>query len=34
MDFKVKSRHFGSCFQNSDFIEGTNAFLDKRKLKF
>ena len=25
---------FSNCFQSEDFIEGTNAFIEKRKAKF
>ena len=32
--FESEIKAFGSCFQTSNFIEGTNAFLEKRKPKF
>jgi len=32
--FESEIKAFGSCFQNSDFIEGTNSFLNKRKPEF
>jgi enoyl-CoA hydratase len=32
--FEVEISSFGSCFETEDFIEGTNAFLEKRKPNF
>lgn len=32
--FKVEIEEFGKCFGTSDFIEGTTAFLEKRKPNF
>ncbi|MGY8945784.1 MAG: enoyl-CoA hydratase/isomerase family protein [Flavobacteriales bacterium] len=32
--FESEIKAFGSCFQTSDFIEGTSAFIEKRKPKF
>ncbi len=32
--FQSEIRNFGSCFDTDDFIEGTNAFLEKRKPEF
>ena len=32
--FEVEINSFGSCFGTEDFIEGTSAFLEKRKLIF
>ena len=32
--FEVEKKEFGSCFDTKDFIEGTTAFLEKRKANF
>ena len=32
--YEVEMREFSNCFQSDDFIEGTNAFLEKRKPNF
>ena len=32
--FDVEISEFGSCFETPEFIEGTNAFMEKRKAKF
>ncbi|WP_372473479.1 enoyl-CoA hydratase/isomerase family protein [Capnocytophaga sp. ARDL2] len=32
--FEVEIKRFGDCFQTADFIEGTTAFLEKRKPVF
>ena len=32
--FKVEIKQFGKCFGTEDFIEGTTAFLEKRKADF
>jgi len=32
--FEVEIEQFGNCFGTSDFEEGTNAFLEKRKAAF
>ncbi len=32
--FEVEVNQFGQCFGTPDFIEGTTAFLEKRKPKF
>jgi enoyl-CoA hydratase len=32
--FHVEIKEFGNCFGTSDFIEGTTAFLEKRKANF
>lgn len=32
--YKTEIENFGNCFQTSDFIEGTQAFIEKRKPKF
>jgi enoyl-CoA hydratase len=32
--FDVEIRQFGKCFETNDFIEGTTAFLEKRKPDF
>lgn len=31
---KVETKEFGKCFGTPDFVEGTTAFLEKRKPKF
>ena len=32
--FEVEKKEFGNCFGTSEFIEGTNAFMQKRKPNF
>ena len=32
--FEVEKKEFGSCFGHSEFIEGTTAFMEKRKPNF
>ena len=32
--FEIEKKLFGECFQTKDFIEGTQAFLEKRKPNF
>ena len=32
--FKVEIKQFGKCFGTEDFVEGTTAFLEKRKANF
>jgi enoyl-CoA hydratase len=32
--FEVEKKQFGKCFGTSDFIEGTTAFIEKRKPNF
>jgi enoyl-CoA hydratase len=32
--YKVEIRQFGNCFDTADFVEGTTAFLEKRKADF
>ena len=32
--FEVEKKEFGSCFESKDFIEGTSAFMQKRKPNF
>jgi len=32
--FEVEKKEFGKCFGTKDFIEGTTAFLEKRKANF
>jgi len=32
--FEVEISEFGSCFEESEFIEGTTAFMEKRKANF
>ncbi|MGC1631780.1 MAG: enoyl-CoA hydratase-related protein [Gelidibacter sp.] len=32
--FKVEIKQFGKCFDTEDFVEGTTAFLEKRKAEF
>ena len=32
--FKVEIKQFGKCFGTKDFVEGTTAFLEKRKANF
>ena len=32
--FEVEKKEFGSCFGTDDFIEGTTAFMEKRKANF
>ena len=32
--FEVEKEEFGNCFETEEFIEGTSAFLEKRKANF
>lgn len=32
--YEVEIAEFGSCFESSEFIEGTTAFMEKRKARF
>jgi enoyl-CoA hydratase len=32
--FEVEIKQFGKCFGTEDFVEGTTAFLEKRKAEF
>ena len=32
--FEIEKIEFGNCFGTADFIEGTTAFMEKRKAKF
>ena len=32
--YETEIEEFGKCFQTDDFIEGTTAFLEKRKPKY
>jgi enoyl-CoA hydratase len=32
--FETEIKEFGKCFDTNDFIEGTTAFLEKRKPAF
>ncbi|MAW21415.1 MAG: enoyl-CoA hydratase [Flavobacteriales bacterium] len=32
--FEVEKKEFGSCFGSAEFIEGTTAFMEKRKANF
>ena len=32
--FEVEKKEFGNCFGTTEFIEGTNAFMEKRKPNF
>ncbi len=32
--FELEKKEFGNCFESEEFIEGTNAFLEKRKANF
>jgi enoyl-CoA hydratase len=32
--FKEEIKQFGKCFGTEDFVEGTTAFLEKRKAEF
>ena len=32
--FEVEKKEFGNCFATTEFIEGTNAFMEKRKPNF
>ena len=32
--FEVEISEFGSCFETPEFIEGTTAFMEKRKANF
>lgn len=32
--FEAEKKNFGNCFQSSHFVEGTKAFLEKRKADF
>ena len=32
--FEIEKREFGKCFGTNEFIEGTTAFLEKRKANF
>ena len=31
---EIEIIEFGSCFKTNDFIEGTSAFLERRKAEF
>ena len=32
--FEVEKKEFGNCFGTDEFIEGTTAFMEKRKANF
>ena len=32
--FEVEKKEFGACFGTDEFIEGTTAFMEKRKANF
>ena len=32
--FEVEKKQFGACFGTDEFIEGTTAFMEKRKANF
>ena len=32
--FEVEKKQFGECFGTDEFIEGTTAFMEKRKANF
>jgi enoyl-CoA hydratase len=32
--FETEIHEFGTCFGTEDFVEGTSAFLEKRKANF
>lgn len=32
--YEVEKKEFGNCFQTAEFIEGTSAFMEKRKANF
>ena len=32
--FEVEKKEFGNCFGTPEFIEGTTAFMEKRKANF
>ena len=32
--FEVEKKEFGDCFETEHFIEGTRAFIEKRKANF
>ncbi len=32
--FEVEKKEFGDCFGSGEFLEGTTAFLEKRKANF